>query len=108
MRAQVKELDGSTVDSLLGIAPPAPRMPRLPEPPYLQAVGIALATNPPGILTFERKQKKHAEQKTKANVSHLLTASRCTRAQSAKALTGPNLEANLGEVTGGDELQNQL
>ncbi len=101
MRAQVKELAGSTPDSLLGIAPPAPRMPRLPEPPYLQAVGIALATKPPGILTFERKQKKkQAEQKTKANVSHLLTASRCTRAKSAKALTGPNLGANLGEGTG--------
>ena len=52
----VEEESHATLGELLCIAPPAPRMPRLPEPEFLADLGVDLAMNPPNILHFQRKK----------------------------------------------------
>ncbi len=62
MSEELAGLDGSAMDgeSLLSIAPPPAKMPRLAEPAYLQDVGLLLATKPPGLLDFQRRPSKKA------------------------------------------------
>jgi hypothetical protein len=63
--------NGTTTDSLLAIALPVKKTSRLPEPPYLQEVGLMLAVDPPGLLDFQRKISKKARLRKPGTFSYI-------------------------------------